>query len=85
MFNISFFLEKFSKNIKNIEFYKEEIINIIKKQTELSLETDLIEIKDYIVYVKSSPGVKNKIFIYKDKILENISVSMPNLKIVDIR
>ena len=83
MFNISSFLEKFSKNISNIESNKTKILEIIKKHTNLNLLPKEIEIKNYIVYIKSSPIIKNKIFIYKNKILEEVSILL--IKITDIR
>ena len=84
MFNISKFVGKFSKNIKSIETDKQKILEIIEKNTQIKILPKEIEIKDYIVYVKSTPAIKNKLFIYKEKILEDISLSLPT-KIVDIR
>ena len=84
MFNISSFLEKFSKNIQNTELHKEKILEIIEKQTQIKISPQDLEIKDYIIFIKSSPAIKNKIFIFKNKILEEISVSVP-VKIIDIK
>ena len=84
MFNISKFLGKFSKNIKSTETDRQKILEIIEKNTQIKILPEEIEIKDYIIYIKSSPAIKNKLFIYKEKILENISSSLPT-KIVDIR
>ena len=84
MFNIEKFLEKFSKNIKNTEIYKKQILEIIKNQIEVNIPEESIEIKNNIVYIKLSPAYKNKIFIYKKQILEDISSSL-SIKIVDIK
>ena len=84
MFNISSFLEKFSKNIKSAETSKKQIIEIIEKNTQIKISSEELEIKDYVIYIKSSPAVKNKLFIYKSKILEDISTSI-SVRIVDIR
>ena len=84
MFNISKFLERFSKNIRDVEIYKKQILEIIKKETNVDLEPDLVEIKNNIIYTKSSPAVLNKLFIYKQKILEDMAKSLP-IKITDIR
>ena len=84
MFNISSFLEKFSKNLKSSELYKKQILEIVEKQTQINLRPEEIEIKNFVVYIKSSPAVKNKIFIYKNKILEDINMTIP-IKIVDMR
>jgi len=85
MFNIKNYLEKFSKSIHSSEYQKRQIIEIIKKHTQINIFPNDIEIKNYTVCLKTSPGISNKIFIYKSKILEEISSSIPNLKVVDIR
>jgi hypothetical protein len=82
MFNISQFLEKFSKNLKNTELQKEKIIEIVKNKTDISISKNEIEINNFILYIKSSPGVKNKLFIFKNSLLEEINNS---IKITDIR
>ena len=84
MFNISSFLEKFSKNIKSNEVYKQQIIEIIKTNTQISIPEEEIEIKDYIIYTKSSPAIKNKLFISKEKIMSDLNSVLP-IKIIDIR
>ncbi len=84
MFNIEKYLDKFSKSAKLAELHKGKIIEIIEKQTGLYILPKNIEIKDSIVYIKESPAVKNKLFIYKQTILEEISVSIP-IKIVDLK
>ncbi len=84
MFNIEKYLEKFSKNVRFSEMDKNKIIEIIKNHTGLVFSPESIEIKDYIVKIQASPAVKNKIFIYKEVILSNITSSITN-KIVDIR
>ena len=75
---------KFSKDVRNAELHKTKIIEIIEKHTQLHILPKNLEIKDYIIYIKDSPAVKNKIFIYKNKILEETSISIPT-KVVDIK
>ena len=84
MFNISSFLDKFSKNIKSAELYNERIMETIEKYTQIKIPKNEIEIKDCVVFIKSSPAIKNKLFIYKNKILEEIN-STVDVKIVDIK
>ncbi len=84
MFNIEKYLQKFSKNVADIELYKKQISESIEKHTQINISTSDVEIKNYIVYVNSSPAVKNKLFIYKEKILEDITNSV-SIKIVDIK
>jgi len=82
MFNISSFLEKFSKNLKNNSFLKGLIIDVVKNQTNILLKEEDLEIKEGVVFITSSPGVKNKIFIHKENIL--IEINKTN-KIVDLK
>ena len=84
MFNISSFLEKFSKNIKSDEIYKKQILEIITDQTQLNFSPKDLEIKDYVLYIKTSPTLKNKIFTNKQLILDDIAKSL-SIKIIDIR
>jgi uncharacterized membrane protein len=85
MFNISNYLQKFSKNIYSSENNKKQILDIIKKHTQVVLYLGDIEIKNYILHIKKSPTILNKIHINKAKILEEIALSVPNQKIVEIR
>ena len=84
MFNISSFLDKFSKNIKSAELHKEQILEIIEKHTQLKLSPEQIEIKNYIIYTHASQAAKNKLFIYKNIILDDMEKFTPT-KVVDIR
>jgi len=84
MLGINKFLEKFSKDVRNVELHKTKILEIIEKQTQLYILPKNLEINEAVLYVKESPAVKNKLFIYKDKILEEIKKSAP-IKIIDIR
>jgi len=84
MFNISALLQKFSKQIGESESEKEQIHMIIFKHTGLEIKKNLFEIKNYILYIDVSPVFKNKIFMYKRNILEDMSHSL-SVKIVDIR
>ncbi len=84
MFNISSFLGRFSKDISSQEDIKKTLIDIIFKHTQLNFSADSLEIKNYILNLEASPAVKNKIFIYKNAILEDIALSVTE-KIIDIR
>lgn len=84
MFNIDKYLEKFSKSLKSKDFYNEKIVEVIKNNTNIEIKKEDIELKDYILLIKANSAVKNKIFIYKSKILENLSKNIPE-KIIDIR
>ena len=84
MFNIEKYLQKFSKKIQSVELYKNQIREIIKNNTGIEVPLEEFEISDYVVRIKSSPGVLNKIFIYKNKILDDIKNST-SITITDIR
>ena len=84
MFNIDKFLKKISKDVSDNELYKKNILEIIKNQSGLDIDINCLEIKDYILFIRSTPPIKNKIFIFKKNILENISNKL-DIKIIDIR
>ena len=84
MFNIEKYLEKFSKDVRDVELHKAKIIEIIQKHTQLLLLPKQIEIRDAVIHVNDSPIVKNKLFIFKNKILTEIAHSTP-VKVIDIR
>ncbi len=84
MFNIEKYLEKFSKEFKTAELHKGKILEIIEKHTQLYILPKNLEIKDGIIRINESPAVKNKLFIYKSQILEEIATSVP-IKIIDIK
>ncbi len=84
MFNIQKYLEKFSKNVASSEIQTKQIIDIIKKETDILVVLNNIEIKNNIIYIKISPAAKNKIFIFKNKIIDAIN-SSTGIKITDIK
>ena len=83
MFNIDKFLEKISKSLNSSELNKKQILEIINKEVELSLDRGAIEIKNNIIYLKTFPAARNKIFIEKNKIIDQISKL--SIKILDIK
>ena len=85
MLNISNYLKKFSKNLFSSDEQKKKISEIIKTYTQVDVLPEEIEIKNYNIYLKKTPAVMNKVFIYKNKILEEVSSQIPDLKAVDIR
>lgn len=85
MFNINSFLDKFYKNIKSTEIDNIKILEILEKHTKIKFFLNDIEIKNYVLYIKSTPASLNKVFIFKRKILEDISFFIPNQKIIDIK
>jgi hemoglobin-like flavoprotein len=84
MLNISKYLEKIKQNINSGEILNNTIIEIIQKHTGVHLKPDDFELKNNLILLKTSPGVKNKIFISKNNITKGIENSS-SLKNVDIR
>ncbi len=84
MFNISTFLEKFSKKIKSSQLHNKQILNIIEKESNIKIDIENLEIKNNTIYIKSSPPTKNQLFIFKKRIIEKINSLTPN-KIIDIK
>jgi len=73
MFNISSFLEKISKNLKNNQINKNQIIEILNKKINIYLKEEDIEVKNCILFINTSPAVKNKIFINKESLLFDLN------------
>lgn len=83
MFNISDYLDKFSKSINSAESDKKQIIKMIKNHIGIEFLPEKIEIKDCIVHLDCSTAVKNKIFTNKEAILD--SIASLSIKIIDIK
>ncbi|HBD24721.1 MAG: hypothetical protein A2566_03280 [Candidatus Zambryskibacteria bacterium RIFOXYD1_FULL_40_13] len=84
MLNIKEYLEKFSKGLRSEETDKEKIIETIDRLTQIKITKNQIETKNYVLFIKTTPLVSNKIFIHKEEILKGLSLSLSQ-KIVDIR
>lgn len=85
MFNISEYLKRVSKKLDSNIQTKEILSEIIKEQTNISIDQEKIEIKNYTAYIKTNQAVLNKIFINKNRIIEEFSKRIPEEKIVDIK
>ena len=83
MFNISSFLDKFSKNLNSQEDSLKVITDVILNKTNIVCLPESIKIQNNTLFLDVSPGVKNKIFMNKQGILEGLAHTTP--KIIDIR
>ena len=72
------------KNLESGERLNSTIAEIIKKHTEIELKITEFELKSNQIVLKTSPGVKNKIFIFKEDIKKDIEENSA-LKNVEIR
>lgn len=84
MFNIQKYLEKVIKNINNNEVSVDNVINIIKEVSQIDLKKEDVELKAGVLYIKNKPAIKNKIFIYKSKIIDELNINS-NQKVFDIK
>ena len=82
MLNISKYLEKFRKNLASGQDLNNNIILIINKYTGISINPNDFDMKNNIIYIKTTPSYKNKIFIFKEDILKELNQLS---KIIDIR
>ncbi|MEK7642561.1 MAG: hypothetical protein AAB392_02070 [Patescibacteria group bacterium] len=68
MLSISQFFEKFKKLQKNDKLLKQTLILTIKEISGAIIKEENLDIKEEKVYLKTSPIVRNQIFMYKEKI-----------------
>ncbi len=72
MFNISSFLEKFTKQVGQAELNTKEICDIVTLRSGVPCSPEHIEIKNYILYITTSPTFKQKILMSKEGILRDL-------------
>jgi hypothetical protein len=84
MFNISSYLQKLTKNLSSSEFQIKQIVEILNTQTGLHVKESQIEIKNFVILFTGSMGEKNKLFLSKQQILEELN-NDAKITITDIR
>lgn len=72
MFNISKFFEKFVRLQKNNQLTREIIISTIKDIAGAQIKEADLDLKEESVYIKSSPILRNQVFMWKEKIEEKL-------------
>ncbi len=85
MKELSGFLDKFKKIFSGAKFQKDAILSIINSTAKIQLDEKDIEVKDFKITLKTSPAVKNAIFMRKQKILEGLKAALGNEAPIDIR
>ena len=83
--HISNFLGKVKQLLFKNEEYYEIISQVINRHIFLVVDPKLIKIRGSIIYIQSSPLVKNEIMIHKRGILSDISEVLTERKFTDIR
>ena len=84
MFNISSYLEKFKNFGQSERQQKENVVLAIKEIAGITLETNVVSIRNGEVNVKVSPGVRSAIYVKKVLILERIK-EKGGKNIIDLR
>lgn len=70
---ISGFLDKFKDVVFKNENQLNSIKEVIKKHISFDIDKNSVSTKGSIIYIKSSPLVKNEILIHKSGILSDIN------------
>lgn len=81
MFDIKNFLNKFKGQIEEGSLNILNILDILKKETGIDFKKDDLEIKNGVLFIKTTPIKKNIIFIKKNDLLKVFS----SFSIFDIR
>lgn len=82
MNSVSNFLQKFLKLEKDNSARVSLILEIIKKETGLELPKEALETKGDSLKIKSSPIIRNEIFMHKEKIEDSLKSQKIFLKLV---
>jgi hypothetical protein len=85
MNNLGGYLDKFKKIFTSTKFQKDAVRSVINHHAKIELGENDLEVKDYKIILKTSPAVKNAVFMRKQKILEDLKAQMGNIAPNDIR
>lgn len=83
--HINKFLEKFIKLVSTGDMVLNEIVFMIKKNTNFELKKENLTFKNGYISLKCSPLVKGEIMMKKDKILSDLRESIPTTNFLDIK
>lgn len=84
MNNLSSFLQRFKKILSLRAIESGVIVDVMKKTLGVDINPSDVKIKNGVLYVNTSPIIKNMIFLKKKLLLQNIN-SGEGSKIADIR
>ena len=65
--------------LKNAETIKKDLAMIVYSQSKIKVNSQQIKIKDSVVFLNLSPAEKSKIFIHKQRVMDEIKKN-PGLK-----
>jgi len=83
--HIKNYLDKFKNLISTKDEIYQIVEGVIENNISFKVERKFIQIKAPIIYIKSSPMVRNEIMMKKEKILEDIRKLSPTSNIKDIK
>ena len=75
-FNIGDYLKRFVGLTPPDDFIKEEVLKIVKDKIGIDLNKKEITISNGVIYIKTTPIIKNEIFINREKILQNLKQTL---------
>jgi hypothetical protein len=83
--HISSFFDRFKKTLFKNEEYYDGVCLTIRKHISSPIDKKSIKIKNDIIYIQSSPIIRNEVLIHKTGILNDLSSIFPDKKFSDIR
>ena len=84
MDNLSSFLGKFKKLLSSDAAVKEVVLNVCLKE-KINLQNNSISLKDSTLIIGGSSLLKNKLFMKKKRLIEEINKELGKELITDIR
>ena len=82
MLNISKFLQKFLNLEKDNNAKLSVILDVIKKETNIELEKEMLKIRGDNLKINCNPVFRNEIFMHQSQIEDNLKSQKIFLKIV---
>lgn len=82
MYNISGFLQKFLNLEKDNNTKLFVISEVVKREINIELKKEMLEIKGENLYIKCNPVLRNEIFMHKCQIEDSLKSQKIFLKIV---
>jgi len=85
MFNISQYLERFTRITPPDSEVRSCAEKVIQQQCGISVPQKNITVQNNILYIKTSPAVKSSVFVKKHILLAQIQEELGTRAVIDIR
>lgn len=82
--DINKLLDVYRKRLLGAEDDRRKIIEIIARVSGITLNEKELTVRDYVLTVHAGAPIKNELFLYKTRIIEEFSKTLTK-KIIDIR